>query len=136
MKFLQKTFTLLLFIAMVHMAQAQRCAPPDSVSGPGVCTAGTNLTAPGFSPSYDSVPCIVQGVYVDQVIQVKIPATAVASGVTATIIWLKIDTISNLPCGLCWATEQAQDSLVAAHSFASVSQALPMTIPASILYAS
>jgi len=113
MKFLQKTFALLLFIAMVQMAQAQRCGN----SGPGICTAGTNLTAAGFSPSYDSVPCVVQGVPYSQTIQVKIPTTIVQSGVTATITYLKIDSISNLPCGLCWATEQAEDSFAGGQQF-------------------
>ena len=104
MKFLQKIFTTLLLVAMVHLAQAQYCGN----SGPSICTAGTNLTAAGFSPPADSCPCAIQGVPYNQVIQVKIPTTAVVNPYgTVTINWVKIDSINNLPCGLCWATENS-----------------------------
>ena len=113
MKFLQKMFATLLLTAMVHLAQAQYCGN----SGPSVCTAGTNLTAPGFSPPPDSIPCVIQGVAVSQVIQVKIPTSILYSGVTATITSLKLDTISNLPCGLCWATENANNTFPGSSQF-------------------
>ena len=113
MKFLQKAFALVLFIAMVQMAQAQRCG----TSGPSICTAGTNLTLPGFSPSYDSVPCAIQGVPYSQVVQVKIPTSVTSGGSTYPLRWLKIDTIANLPCGLCWATDQARDSFAGGSQF-------------------
>ena len=118
MKFLQKTFAVFLMIALVHSAGAQNSPQRCGNSGPSICTAGNNLTVAGFSPSYDSLPCVVQGVYYDTVIQVKIPTSAVVSPYgTVTINWVKIDTLDNLPCGLCWATNQVRDSFAGGEQF-------------------
>ncbi len=105
MKFLQKIFATVLLIAAVQMANAQYCGN----SGPSVCTAGTNLTSPGFSPPADSVPCAVQGVAYSQVLQVKVPTSVTSGGTTYPLNWIKIDSIQNLPCGLCWATDAASN---------------------------
>jgi hypothetical protein len=106
MKFLQKIFATILLISMVQCAHAQYCGN----SGPSVCTAGNNLTQPGFSPPSDSVPCAIQGVAYSQVVQVKVPTTVMYNGSSYTLNRIKIDTISNLPCGLCWATENANNT--------------------------
>jgi hypothetical protein len=45
-----------------------------------------------------------------QVVQVKVPTTVVYGGSTYSLTKIKIDTISNLPCGLCWATENANNT--------------------------
>ncbi len=107
MKFLQKFLPLVLFACIVQAATAQYCGN----SGPTICTAGTNLTVQGFSPPADSAPCAIQGVYYNQVIQVKVPTTAnVAPYGNVTVVKIKIDTISNLPCGLCWSTDNATNT--------------------------
>jgi hypothetical protein len=123
MKFLQRIFTTVLLVAFAGMAQAQYCGTPNSGSnsgtgsGPGICTAGSNLTAQGFSPPADSMPCAVQGIFFDTVVQVKIPTTTVYSGETVTIDSVKIDTISNLPCGMCWSTEKASNTFAGGQQF-------------------
>ena len=113
MKFLHKIMIAVLLLTSAYTANAQYCGN----SGSTICTAGNNLTQPGFSPSYDSLPCVVPGVPYSQVIQVRIPTTVVSGGTTATITTLKIDTISNLPCGLCWATENANNTFPGGSQF-------------------
>ena len=58
----------------------------------------------GFYPPDDSFPCITVGVPYDETLQVHTPATATGSGVTANLNYIIVDTISNLPCGMCWST--------------------------------
>ena len=71
-------------------------------SGPHVCNIVGGYTQEGFYPPDDSFPCVTVGVPYDQVLQVHTPPTASAGGLTATLNYIIIDTISNLPCGLCW----------------------------------
>lgn len=106
MQFLQKMMIAVLLLTTAYTANAQYCGN----SGSTICTAGTNLTQPGFSPPADSVPCAIQGVPYSQVVQVKVPTTVVYNGSTYTLTKIKIDTISNLPCGLCWATETSNNT--------------------------
>ncbi len=96
----------LFFAIATQISWAQYCGS----SGPTVCTGGTNLTLPGFSPTYDSLPCVERGVYYDQVIQVKVPPTVTSGGSTYQLNTLKIVTISNLPCGLCWQSSKANNT--------------------------
>jgi hypothetical protein len=118
MKFLPKAFATLLLIAMVQIAQAQYCgSAPYGPSGSTICTAGTNLTAEGFSPPSDSLPCVVQGVFYDQTVQVKVPSTVMYSGFNVALTSIKIDTLSNLPCGLCWSTENSNNTFSGGSQF-------------------
>jgi hypothetical protein len=114
MKILLRVFALVLFVSVVQLAHSQACHN----SGPSICTAGNNLTMEGFSPPADSAPCVIQGVPYSLTIQVKVPTSAVVAPYgTVTINWIKIDTISNLPCGLCWATNSARDSFRGGEQF-------------------
>jgi hypothetical protein len=79
--------------------QAQYCGS----SGTSICTANSSFTTEGFEPPEDSLPCIVDGVLYSQVIQVHTPASVTAAGSSYPLESIKIDTISNLPCGMCWA---------------------------------
>lgn len=80
-------------------------------SGSSVCTIESGLTMEGFEPPDDSFPCVIIGVPYDTVLQVHTPPTATGSGVTATLNYITIDTISNLPCGLCWQTGNASNQI-------------------------
>ncbi len=79
--------------------QAQYCG----TSGSTICTANNSFTTPGFQPTEDSLPCIVDGVPYSQIIQVHTPASVTAGGTTYPLDSVKIVSISNLPCGMCWA---------------------------------
>ena len=67
------------------------------------CTPDPNLTIPGFAPDDDFLPCIDVGVYYDQVIQFKLPATVDPGlGFPLTLNWVEIKELNNIPCGLSW----------------------------------
>ncbi len=85
-------------------SSAQECA---LTSGPSICTAAASLPAPGFYPSEDSLPCIIDGVPFDTVIQFKSPPTALGY----TIKTIVVTKITNLPCGLCWAMGEANNTI-------------------------
>src|ERR1019366_7110965 len=74
-------------------------------SGPGVCTPVT-LTQPGFSPSYDSLPPLINGQTAATTIHFQNFNTFSFSGTIITIQSLGFDSITNLPAGLCWATNK------------------------------
>src|SRR5687767_7014942 len=89
-----------LFIATLLFSEnlhAQYCGG----SGSSVCTPAGGLTLPGFYPPYDSLPCTQIGVPYDEVVQFRTPSTVTQGGATYTLNWVQIDSLSNLPCGLC-----------------------------------
>ena len=98
----------LFFVALCTLfclnANAQECS---LTSGPAICTAAASLPAPGFYPSEDSLPCIIDGVPYDTVIQFKSPPTADGY----TIKTIAVTKIINLPCGLCWAMGEASNTI-------------------------
>ncbi|MCW5907240.1 MAG: T9SS type A sorting domain-containing protein [Chitinophagales bacterium] len=92
-------FTLILFaLAATFTASAQYCGG----SGPSVCTAPATLPGVGFYPPYDSMPCAVIDSAFDQTINFMAPTTVTQGTSTYPLNWIRVDTISNLPCGLCW----------------------------------
>ena len=73
-------------------------------SGSSVCsTAGSPLTAEGFYPAEQNLPCVVDGVPYDTVIQIRTPATVSQGGSNYNLSYITITSVTNLPCGLCWA---------------------------------
>jgi predicted Zn-dependent protease len=96
---MKKLFTILsfsFFLAVGFTASAQYCG-----------TANTNCGLPRQQPGFgalDSFPCIVQGVPTDISIAFKNYTNFTAQGNSITIYKLRMDTITNLPCGMCWST--------------------------------
>jgi hypothetical protein len=43
----------------------------------------------------------------DQKIDMQIPTTIVYLGAPRTLNWVRVDSVENLPCGLCWKTNNA-----------------------------
>jgi len=73
-------------------------------SGSSICsTAGSPLTAEGFYPTDQNLPCVIDGVPYDTVVQIFAPPTVSAAGSSYTLKYITITSITNLPCGLCWA---------------------------------
>ena len=98
---MKKLFTsLFLLTALVATmeVQAQYCGASE------VSTSACGLppSFPGF-PNLDSIPCIQQGVFTSIIIPFKNYSQFTAQGNSVNVDRLKIDTISNLPCGMCWA---------------------------------
>jgi len=99
-------FTFLSAAMMFAGANAQYCGN----SGTSVCTPSGNLTKPGLSPDSDSLPSLINGTAPNTVIQFKNFDTIAFGGSTLTIQSLKVDTLDNLPTGLCWATNKANNT--------------------------
>ncbi|MDB5283687.1 MAG: hypothetical protein JWO06_2762 [Bacteroidota bacterium] len=99
-------FTLLTISSLYFTSSAQYCGN----SGPSVCTPPTNLTQPGLSPPSDSLAPVIDNIPTTTTIEFKNFNTIAFGGQTLTIQSLKIDTISNLPSGLCWATNKANNT--------------------------
>lgn len=83
---MKKLFTLFLSGVIAFAASAQ-------------CDPDLSMTEPGLAPDSDSLECIVQGVEYSETIYFMNFTTV--SGVTVN--WLRIDSISNAPCGMKYA---------------------------------
>ena len=84
-------------LCIASSAFAQYCYPfPPSANAITPIT-GSN---PGFAPSYDALPCIVQGTNVSDTIYFTIYTLLGSQAVDS----MKIDSIGNLPPGLCWTS--------------------------------
>jgi hypothetical protein len=99
-------FTLLSATMLFAGANAQYCGN----SGPSICTPSGTLTQPGLSPTSDSLPSVVNGTAPNTVIQFKNFNTFNFGGQTVTVNSLTVDTLRNLPSGLCWATNKANNT--------------------------
>lgn len=99
-------FTLLSVYTLSIGAYAQYCGG----SGPSQCTPNGSLTKPGLGPTSDSLAPVVNGVVSTTVIQFRNYDTARYQGQLVTVVTLKIDSIGNLPTGLCWATDHANNT--------------------------
>ncbi|MDB5282658.1 MAG: hypothetical protein JWO06_1733 [Bacteroidota bacterium] len=97
-----KKLLLIPFFVFCMLLSANLNAQYCGGSGPHTCNIVSGYTAEGFYPPDDSFPCVTVGVPYDQVLQVHTPPTASSGSITATLNYIIIDTISNLPCGLCW----------------------------------
>lgn len=99
-------FTLLSACVMSYGAYAQSCGN----SGTAVCVPSGTLTEPGLSPNSADLPAVVRNVANTTNIQFKNFNQFNFGGQTVTVQSLKIDTISNIPSGLCWATNKSNDT--------------------------
>ncbi len=107
MKKITPLLTLLLFSAFSFTVNAQYCGG----SGTGVCTAPATLPAIGFYPPYDSLECAVIGTAYDETISFLAPTTVTQGGTTYNLNYIRVDTLGNLPCGLCWRMGNANNQI-------------------------
>ncbi|MDW8273455.1 MAG: T9SS type A sorting domain-containing protein [Chitinophagales bacterium] len=78
---------------------------PCGNSGSGVCTP-VNLNQNGFEPP-DSIECFEVGKQGEVIANFRNFRNLVVPGVgPVTVYYLRIDSILNLPCGICWATNK------------------------------
>ncbi|MBL0308741.1 MAG: T9SS type A sorting domain-containing protein [Bacteroidetes bacterium] len=96
-------FTLLSVGLFFANADAQYCGN----SGASVCDSVV-LTLPGFSPSRDSLPPLVNGLDSPTILYFK-NYDKVANG-AITVSSLRIDTIDNLPSGVCWSSNLSNNT--------------------------
>jgi len=99
------TFTLLTSLALSLGINAQSL--PCGNSGAAVCNAGAALPYNGFE-FYNDLECFESGVAGEVVARFKNFTNLTIPGIGAvTVYYLKIDSLLNLPCGVCWATNKS-----------------------------
>ncbi len=103
---MRKLILLAPFIISALFTNAQYCGN----SGPAQCTADGSILQPGLSPMSDSLPPFENGVASTTVIQFRNFNTVFFGGQQFTLQSLTIDTIDNLPNGLCWASDRANNT--------------------------
>ena len=91
------TFTLFILVLLGNFSNAQYCGN----SGPAICDS-ILLTEPGFSPPRDELPPLINGKDTTTVIYFQNYDKVLNGAVTVTS--LRIDSIENLPPGVCWST--------------------------------
>jgi hypothetical protein len=69
-----------------------------------------NYSNAGLYPPSESLPCIVPSTAVSDTIYFHNYSTVVLGGVSVTINSLTIDSINNLPAGLCWNTNSSTNT--------------------------
>ena len=101
-------FTLFSICAMYANTNAQSCGTSSTTQ----CTPIGTMTKPGLSPTSSELPAIDNGVVSTTIIQFKNYDTTTYAplGILVTVQNLKIDSINNLPAGLCWATNKSNDT--------------------------
>jgi len=104
-------FTLLSFCVLYATTNAQYCGNNGGTgSGTSQCTPSGTLTHPGLAPVSDSLPPVVNGVVSSTVIQFKNFDTITFGGQHLTVTNLRLDSLGNLPTGLCWATNKTNNT--------------------------
>jgi PKD repeat protein len=95
----------LLFLCCLYTVQAQRC-------GTAIANIPSDTTVTRmFTPPSVLLPCIDSGSYVSDTIYFKNDYYRISS-MPFTISYARIDSIANLPAGLCWQTNTPNDSFL------------------------
>lgn len=103
-------FTLFSFCLLYVNTNAQYCGNTGSPSGSSQCSPNGLLTKPGLSPVSDILPPVINGTSAPTVIQFKNFDTITFAGQVLKIQSLRIDSLGNLPAGLCWATNKTNNT--------------------------
>ena len=89
---------------MSFLVASSAFASGNCPGSPNGITPGTSTT-PGITPSYEVMPCIMQGNNMYDTLYF----TCFSSYGGQTVDSLTIDSISGLPAGLCWNTSKTQN---------------------------
>ncbi len=103
---MKKLTLAIIVICSFQIISAQYCGN----SGGGQCTSPGQLTVPGFGPPYTQAAPLINGVTSNPVVEFLNYDTMTFSGQVLTMDSLAIDTITNLPPGLCWSTNKPNNS--------------------------
>lgn len=96
-------------------AEAQYCGHFGNPSGAGKCTHSNAYPQNGIWPKPDSLPPIVNAVTSSALLQIKFNEPFLFGGQSIQVPWIQIDSIGNLPLGLCWATDVANNRFDTLH---------------------
>ena len=98
---------LIFFSFLFHWTQAQFCG----TSGSFQCTPDQTVSLnPGFYPSSDSFVPFINNHTASAAFQFRNFDTIVFGSQLLHVNWLSFDTIDNLPPGLCWSTDQPNNT--------------------------
>ena len=76
-----------------------------------VCTPEPRTGFPGLTPSTDSLACIERGIYYDEVIFLEnFDSFFTQSFGVITVNFLRIDSFTNIPCGIQWETNKLDNT--------------------------
>lgn len=102
----QKSLFALLICIIFQSATAQRC---DTVTAN--CVPTNTLTSPGITP-YTQFPCVEKGKYYTYTFELYVPNSISVAGSTINVNGIVLDSINNLPCGLCWRCNKSDRSYI------------------------
>lgn len=105
---MKQTLASILLMLCAVVVSAQYCGHSGNPSGPGQCTP-VGLPYEGFERS-DSVAPFINGEISTTVIQFQNFDTVWFGGQFLILQSLRIDSIGNLPDGLCWATNKPNNT--------------------------
>lgn len=102
-----RSFIITTYILLIgNVVLAQYCGNSGSL----VCNS-TGTAQPGtFDPPYNAQPPLINGQLSTTVLQFTNFDTVYVSGGAYHVLSLKIDTLKNLPAGLCWATNKVNNT--------------------------
>lgn len=107
-------------VIMAAGAQAQHCAAASNSVTPNT------YAQPGLYPSADSLPCTVIGVAISDTFYFQNFSSYNYPGFgTVTINSVKIDSITNLPPGLCWTSNSSNNTFAGGAAGAIVVSGTP-----------
>ena len=75
-------------------------------AGSNICSANNTFTSPGIS-DYTTFPCVHNSTPYSEVVQVLFPDSVFQFGMWIRVDTIVIDSITNLPCGLCWSCDNS-----------------------------
>ena len=92
----------ILLACTVNVSFSQYCGN----AGTNICSTNNQLTGPGIS-DYTTFPCVHNNTGYSQVVQVYFPDSVLQFGMWIPVTSITIDSITNLPCGLCWSCDNS-----------------------------
>jgi Secretion system C-terminal sorting domain len=116
---MNKLFTTLLLLSISYVSFGQHCA---AVSNSAISVPDT---AAGFKPSYWDLPCLVSGVAVSDTILFTNATTVPTFGFALDS--LRIDSVSNLPAGICWTSNRPRNTVPGGQATALIMSGTPTT---------
>lgn len=103
-----KNSLILLLLLTGQISFAQYCGN----SGPAQCTPSGTFITPGFYPVPSQLPSFVNGQASTTVLEFKNFNVVNFQGNFYTVNSLRIDSVGNLPAGLCWATNKVNNTFI------------------------
>lgn len=104
-----RSLFLVMFTLSALFTQAQHCsdaAVDDNGASSKIRNGG------GFVGSY-SLPCIMQGTYTEVAVPFKVFTTVPRGNSDDVVHALRIESIANLPDGMCWVSSRANNTFLA-----------------------